>query len=151
LGTDILKTGEQPIDQTIVTEVNPTMNAPACIGCHAPMDPIAGAFRHFDDRARYNPMEAPLDDMRPPGFGGENIPYEKLSQGLQWLGPRVANDPRFALSAVYTIYSGMTGQAPPTAPTDRSSPDFDKEFEAYLAVYSEFSRSRMISRTAALT
>jgi hypothetical protein len=140
LGTDILKTGEQPLDQTIVTEVNPTMNAKACTVCHVNIDPMAGAFRNFDDRARFDPMKAPLDDMRPPGFGSEKIPYEKLPQGLQWLGPRVAADPRFALSAVYTIFTGMTGQAPPIAPSDRTSPDFDKEFEAYLAVYSEFSK-----------
>lgn len=140
LGTDILKTAEQPIDQTIVTEVNPTMNAAACVGCHSVMDPIAGAFRQFDDRARYDPMTPPLDDMRPPGFGSEKIPYEKLPQGLQWIGPRIGNDPRFALSAAYTIFTGMTGQAPPIAPTDVSSPDFEKEFDSYLAIYSEFSK-----------
>lgn len=140
LGTDLLKTAEQPIDQTIVTEVNPTMNAAACVVCHKPMDPIAGAFRHFDERARYNPMQTPLDDMRPPGFGAENIPYERLPESLKWLAPRVANDPRFALAAAYTVFTGLTGQAPPVAPTDRSSPDFDKEFESYLAIYSEFSK-----------
>lgn len=140
LGTDILKTAEQPIDQTLITEVNPTLNASTCTVCHRVIDPIAGAFRHFDERARYDPMTPPLDDMRPPGFGDEKIPYETLSKGLQWLAPRVGNDPRFALSAVYTIYTGMTGQPPPIAPSDRSSPDFDKEFEAYLAVYSEFSK-----------
>jgi hypothetical protein len=34
----------------------------------------------------------------------------------------------------------MTGQAPPVAPTDRSSPDFDTEFDSYLAIYSQFSK-----------
>jgi hypothetical protein len=140
LGTDILKTAEQPIDQTIITEVNPTMNASACTVCHSAIDPMAGTFRQFDDRARYDPAIPPLDDMRPPGFAAEKVPYELLPRGLQWLGPRVANDPRFALSAVYTIFTGMTGQPPPIAPSDRSSPDFDKEFEAYLAIYSEFSK-----------
>lgn len=140
LGTDILKTAEQPIDQTIITEVNPTMNSVACTGCHSVMDPMAGTFRQFDDRARYDPMKPPLDDMRPPGFGGEKVPYEKLPQALQWIGPRIANDPRFALSAAYTIFTGMTGQAPPIAPTDTTSPDFEKEFDSYLAIYSEFSK-----------
>jgi hypothetical protein len=140
LGTDLLKTAEQPIDQTIVTEVNPTMNASACTVCHVQMDPIAGAFRNFDDRARYDPMKPPLDDMRPPGFAGENVPYEKLPQGLQWLAPRIANDSRFALAAAYAVFTGLTGQAPPIAPTDTSSPDFEKEFDSYLAIYSEFSK-----------
>jgi len=140
LGTDILKTAEQPIDQTIVTEVNPTMNAAACTSCHVQIDPIAGAFRQFDDRARYDPMTPPLEDMRPPGFGSEKTPYEKLPQALQWLAPRVAKDPRFALAAAYTVFTGMTGQAPPIAPTDVKSPDFEKEFDSYLAIYSEFSK-----------
>lgn len=140
LGTDILKTAEQPIDQTIVTEVNPTMNAAACTVCHVQIDPMAGAFRQFDDRARYDPMTPPLDDMRPPGFGSENTPYEKLPQALQWLAPRIGSDPRFALAAAYTVFTGMTGQAPPIAPTDVNSPDFEKEFDSYLAIYSEFSK-----------
>jgi hypothetical protein len=140
LGTDILKTAEQPIDQTIITEVNPTMNAAACKVCHQNIDPIAGLFRNFDERARYNPTELPLEDMRPPGFGEEKTPYETLPQGLQWLGPRVAADPRFALSAVYTVFTGVTGQTPLIAPTDRTAPDFADQFEAYLAEYSEFSK-----------
>jgi len=140
LGTDILKTGQQPLDQTLITEVNPTMNAAACTQCHTEIDPIAGAFRHWSDRAAYDPMTPPLDDMRPPGFKGEKIPYEQLAQGLQWIGPRVAADPRFALSAVYILFEGLTGQKPLVAPTDRTASDFSTEFEAYLAEYTEFSR-----------
>jgi hypothetical protein len=140
LGTDILKTAEQPIDQTIVTEVNPTMNSPLCTVCHAELDVIAGAFRQFDDRARYDPIKPALEDMRPPGFGGENVPYDQLPKALQWIGPRIANDPRFDLAAAYTIFTGLTGQAPPIAPTDVNSPDYEKEFESYLAIYSEFSK-----------
>jgi hypothetical protein len=140
LGTDILKTAEQPIDQTIITEVNPTMNAPQCKVCHQNIDPIAGLFRNWDERARYDPMTLPLDDMRPPGFGEEKAPYEDLPRGLQWLAPRVAADPRFALSAVYTVFTGLTGQTPLIAPTDRSAPDFSAQFDAYLAEYAEFSK-----------
>lgn len=140
LGTDILKTAEQPIDQTLVTEVNPTLNAAACKNCHKFMDPVAAAFRQFDERARYDPMKPPLDDMLPPGFGGEKIPYEKLPQGLQWLAPRIGNDPRFALAAAYTVFTGLTGQPPLLAPTDVTAPDFEKEFDSFLAIYSEFSK-----------
>ena len=140
LGTDILKTGEQPLDQTLITEVNPTLNSSACTGCHSNIDPIAGTFRNFDERARYDPMAQPITDMRPPGFGAEKTPYELLPQGLQWLAPRVAGDPRFALSAVYTIFKGLTGQTPLIAPTDQSSPSFADEFDAYLTEYTEFSK-----------
>jgi len=140
LGTDILKTGQQPLDQTLITEVNPTLNAAACQQCHVEIDPVAGAFRHWNGRAAYDPMTPPLDDMRPPGFKGEKTPYETLPQGLQWLAPRVAADPRFALSAVYIIFEGLTGQKPLVAPQDRKAADFSTEFQAYLAEYTEFSK-----------
>lgn len=140
LGTDILKTAEQPIDQTLITAVNPTMNDSNCTVCHVNVDPIAGTFRSFDERARYDAMAAPLDDMRPPGFGSEKTPFEQLPNALQWLAPRVAGDPRFALSAVYTIFKGLTGQAPLIAPTDRSATDFADQFDAYLTQYAEFSK-----------
>jgi hypothetical protein len=116
------------------------MNAAQCTVCHLQIDPIAGNFRNFDERARYDPMASPLDDMRPPGFGEEKTPYEDLPRGLQWLAPRVASDQRFALSAVYTVFTGLTGQTPLIAPTDRTAPDFSDQFEAYLAEYSEFSK-----------
>jgi hypothetical protein len=140
LGTDILKTAEQPIDQTIISVTNPTMNDAQCTVCHTAIDPLAGAFRNFDDRARYNPSAAPYDDMRPAGFGSETVPYPELPRALQVVAPQIANDGRFALAAVYTLFTGLTGQKPLIAPTDRSAPDFNLQFDTYLAQYSTFSQ-----------
>src|SRR5262249_22662395 len=77
---------------------------------------------------------------RPPGFGGESVPSTDFNKALQWLAPRVARDPRFALSAVYTMYTGLTGQKPLIAPPDPKASSFDDEFKAYLAQYETFNK-----------
>lgn len=138
LGTDILKTAEQPLDATKIVDFNPTMNNAECVVCHVNIDPIAGAFHNFDDRAAYSADDKWLEDMRPPGFGSEKVPTEEFPNSLQWLAPRVAEDPRFALSAVYTIYTGLTGQMPLIAPQDTKAADFSFRFKAYLAQYNTF-------------
>jgi hypothetical protein len=138
LGTDILKTAEQPIDPTKATGFNPTLYNPACTGCHSNIDPIAGCFHSFDDRGRYAGEDDWFNDMRPPGFGNEVVPYDQFPTSLQWLAPRLAADHRFALGVVFNIYRGLTRQAPLVAPSDTTAPDFDEKFEEYLAQYDEF-------------
>jgi hypothetical protein len=140
LGTDILKTAEQPIDSSKIVDFNPTMNKSECAVCHAKVDPLAGAFHNFDEMARYNPDDKWLEDMRPPGFGGENVPTGDFPKSLQWVAPRVANDPGFALSAVFTIFTGLTGQKPLIAPPDPTAADFQLTFRAYLAQYHTFNK-----------
>lgn len=104
LGTDILAFAERPIDPTISEVHNPTMNDPQCAVCHATMDPVAGLFQDFDDEGRYNPPEAGwYADMRPPGYGDEVLPGGYEGRSIQWLGQKVASDPRFALAAVQTV------------------------------------------------
>lgn len=140
LGTDILKTAQQPLDPTKIDAFNPTLNKPDCTICHTLIDPIAGAFQSFqsDDQIRYDPAFQWFTDMKPPGFGTEEMPKDQFSKGLQWLGARVANDSRFALSAVYTIYKGLTGQEPLIAPSEATEKDFSLKFKAYLAQYYAF-------------
>lgn len=137
LGTDILKTAEQPLDQTTIVDFNPTMNNTACTVCHAPLDPLAGAFHNFDDIGRYDPDDDWHEDMRPPGFGAESVPRAEFPRSLQWVARRIADDPRFALSAVFTMYEGLTGQKPLEAPPS-DDPDFRAKFQAYLAQYHAF-------------
>jgi len=140
LGTDILKTAEQPVDSSKIVDFNPTMNNPECVVCHAKVDPVAGAFHNFDERGRYMPDDKWLEDMRPPGFGAEKVPTADFPRSLQWVAPRIANDPGFALSAVYTIFTGLTGQKPLVAPGDTTAPGFQLEFKAYLAQYHTFNK-----------
>lgn len=137
LGTDILKTAEQPLDQTKITDFNPTMNNPACTVCHAPLDPLAGAFHNFDELGRYKADDKWYEDMRAPGFGTESVPFDEFPRALQWVAQRVADDPRFALAAVTTMYTGLTGKKPLAAPAS-DDPEFSARFEAYLAQYHTF-------------
>ncbi|WP_437787339.1 DUF1588 domain-containing protein [Sorangium sp. So ce1097] len=137
LGTDILKTAEQPLDQTKITDFNPTMNNAACTVCHAALDPLSGGFHSFDSQGRYRADDTWYEDMRPPGFGAESVPFSEFPDALSWVAKRVADDPRFALSAVYTMYTGLTGQKPLVAPTN-DDPEFSAKFRAYLAQYHAF-------------
>lgn len=138
LGTDILKTAEQPLDPTKITDFNPTMNNAACTVCHAQIDGPAGAFHSFDEVGRFIPGDKWNDNMRPPGFGGELVPFDQFDQSIQWLGDKVSKDPRFALSAVYIMFEGITGQKPLIAPKDAKADGFKQEFASYLAQYHAF-------------
>lgn len=112
LATDVLKIADRPIDATKVTAVqDPTRNSEACTVCHKVIDPIAGGFRGFDDNdyEEFDPKRAWHDDMFPPGFGSEDMDPSYYSHALQWLGPKVAGDARFKISAVRTVYKGLTG------------------------------------------
>jgi Protein of unknown function (DUF1588) len=140
LGTDILKTGEQPLDPTKVTGTNPTRENPSCTVCHSVIDPVAGAFHNFDAQAAYDPENAWYEEMVLPGFGQETIPEPDFHRGLQWLAPRLAEDARFRLSVVYALYQGLVGQKPLLAPADPAHPDFAHQFKAYLAQYTTFSQ-----------
>lgn len=138
LATDILAKAERPVDPTQIRDHNPTMNNSQCTVCHAAIDPIAGAFQNFDALGRYrltgerrDPPEGWHADMRPPGFGEAAIPPDGWSAGLAWLAEQVVADERFALSAVYAVYTGLVGRPPLINPTDRSDPRFENRLAFY--------------------
>ncbi len=145
LGLDILKTAEQPVDQTKVTALNPQRDDPACSVCHKVVDPIAGAFQSFhvvgDDDAQteaWLPEPQWYSEMWPPGYGDAKLPLEQANYGLQWLGQQAVKDDKFALGAVYNAYRGLTGKEPLIAPEDFSDPLYDSQFQAFLAQANTF-------------
>lgn len=138
LATDILAKAERPVDPTEIRDHNPTMNNSQCTVCHASIDPMAGAFQNFDTRGTYRimgegrePQEGWYTDMRPAGFGEAAIPPDGWSSSLAWLADQIVADERFALSAVYAIYTGLVGRAPLANPTDRSDPRFQNRLDFY--------------------
>ncbi|MFT3769402.1 MAG: DUF1592 domain-containing protein [Minicystis sp.] len=136
LATDVLKIAERPVDATKVTAVqDPTRNSEACTVCHKVIDPIAGGFRGFDDQdyEEFDPKRAWHDDMFPPGFNAKDMDPAYYSKALQWLGPEVAKDPRFNVSAVRTVYKGLTGHDPLPFPRDPNDPDFKVKIQAWEA------------------
>lgn len=133
LGTDILKTAEQPVDQTSIKDLNPTRNAPQCTVCHTNLDPIAGAFQAFDEDGAWDQEPEWYPEMFPPGFGARQLPIDQSAQGLPWLARQAVKDERFTLSVVYNLYRGLTGREPLTAPTDHEDPLYGARFDAFLA------------------
>ncbi len=139
LGTDILKTAEQPIDPTKATGFNPTLYNPACTVCHGVIDPLAGAFHSFNAQGVYNPESVWFNDMMPPGFGSQEVPYEQFPIALPWAAARIANDDRFALATTFNLYRALTGQKPLLAPDHPEAQSFQRDFDEYLVQYQEFS------------
>lgn len=136
LATDVLKIAERPIDATKVTAVqDPTRNSEACTVCHKVIDPIAGGFRGFDDNdyEEFDSKREWHDEMFPPGFGAEDMDPTYYTHALQWLGPKVANDARFKISAVRSVYKGLTGRDPLPFPNDSADPNFQIKIKAWEA------------------
>lgn len=144
LATDVLKIAERPVDATTVTaEENPTRESSLCNVCHQVIDPISGAFRGWgeQDYEHFDPMGKWHDEMFPAGFAGKNLPPDSYSKGLSWLGGQIANDPRFALSAVYNVYKGFTGHEPLTYPRDATAATFSEQLAGWEAQDAFFRRT----------
>ncbi|HWB78904.1 MAG TPA: hypothetical protein VG755_28275, partial [Nannocystaceae bacterium] len=86
LATDVLRLAVRPIDMTSIDDFNPTLYNPNCTVCHDNVDPIAGIFQGWDETGRYRPpAEGWFADMRPPGWGDVQVPFEEGPRALQWL------------------------------------------------------------------
>ncbi len=134
LATDVLRLAVRPIDITGVDDFNPTLYNANCTVCHDNVDPIAGIFQGWDETGRYRPpAEGWFADMRPPGWGDVQVPFEEGPRALQWLMPQLVADRKFALSVVYAMYTGLTGQEPLTEPIDPDAPDYLQRIKAYEA------------------
>ncbi len=139
LGLDILKTADQPVNQSSVTTLNPQRDDPNCVVCHANVDPIAGVFQAFhrfgDDDAQTVAFQTDpqwYQEMWPPGFNGYDLPLDQAAYGLPWLAYQASQDDRFVLGAVYMAYRGLTGREPLIAPKDFEDPEYDGQFESFL-------------------
>ena len=159
LGVDIEKSAPRTTDPVALADTNnPTMNNPACTVCHERMDPVAGAYQSFGDLGHYLDQWGGMDslsdsykcpecyggeqgstgyqqgdtwyrDMRAPGFNGEVAEGQRDS--LQWLGYRIANDPRFAAATVRFWWPAVFGAEPLTAPEDPDGPNYDQRLNAF--------------------
>ena len=135
LGQDVLQLAARPIDIDQVQPTNPTLFDSACNVCHNYIDPVAGAFRNYSYDGWYRPEQKwPGDgDMVPPGFGDLDMGAEDLKRALPWLADQIAADDGFALSVVYTMYQGLTGDEPLRQPLDSKDPDYRAKVRAFDA------------------
>lgn len=136
LATDVLRIAERPVDASkAAIEDNPTLRSSACNVCHRTIDPVAGSFRGYDDQnyEDFDPARPWRDDMAPPGFGAKDLPPDQYGKGLPWLAQRVVEDPRFVISVIYTVYTGLTGHRPLPYPTDAAAADHAVKLVAWNA------------------
>ena len=70
-------------------------------------------------------------DMRSPGFNGQTATDDKDS--LQWLGQKIAEDPRFPKATVKFWWPSVFGSEVLVAPADRSLPDYEAQVLAFNA------------------
>jgi len=145
LGFDIEKSAGRSLDPEVLADTNnPTMNNPACTACHENMDPVAGAFKFFNDDAQYKSNstdslahtyidESPLyqhgdtwyRDMRTPGFNNEIAPEEGSS--IQWLAQQMVEDSRFYPAAITFWWQSLMGSGVAAAPENSSDYNYQNE------------------------
>ncbi|MGH1342921.1 MAG: DUF1588 domain-containing protein [Nannocystales bacterium] len=131
LATDVQALGNRPVDATAITGHNATLNNPECTICHEVIDPVAGSFKNWDDQGRYRlPEQGWFPDMLPPGFGESQMPATNDQAALQWGVREIVQDPRFALSAVYIMFEGLSGQKPLTEPDNPEDENYLGGIEA---------------------
>jgi len=117
LDLDIFKLAERPIDPSSTVH-NPTLNDPQCTICHTVVDPVAGAFQHWDERGGLMFREAWYGDMLAPGFNELVLPYDNRSESLRWLALQAVGDPRFDRSIVKLMYEALVGSLLPEPQDD---------------------------------
>lgn len=136
LATDILSIGDRPLDPVASARfANPTREDPSCNACHKIIDPVAGAFQKFDDydQERYRPDREWHAEMFPPGYGADEMTLDQYPYALNWLGERIARDPRFVRATVQQVFSALTGQKPLAYPADPDAADFASQLKAWEA------------------
>ncbi|MEZ4382839.1 MAG: hypothetical protein R3A79_16005 [Nannocystaceae bacterium] len=141
LGEDVQQLAARPIDVSAVQATNPTLFDPSCNVCHDFIDPVAGAFQNYSFEGWYRPEaygNGWYSDMVPPGYNGEEILGEDAGRAVQWLADRIIEDDGFALSVVYTMYEGLTGDKPLNQPLDASDPDYLAKVRAFDAQDASF-------------
>ena len=134
LGLDVMRLASRPQDIGASTDHNPTVNNPTCNVCHENIDPIAGAFKNWDDNGHYRPPASGwYPEMPAPGFGETDLPNEAADRALQWAAESIVNDPKFSLAIVRLAYESLTGQSPLLEPNQPTDTDYLARVRAFEA------------------
>lgn len=130
LDLDVFKIAERPIDPTS-TAHNPTMNDPQCSICHTVIDPVAGAFQHWNEAGSFVFREAWYGDMRAPGYGDTLLPFEERTESLRWLAEQATADAGFDRAIIRLMYKAFMGDDLMKSPTE------GEYLEARIAAFEE--------------
>lgn len=137
LDTDVLAIeGVRPGNSVDITTPIPTINNPQCSKCHTILDPVASLFQNWDSRGRYRPARLSRNgwytDMEGRGYAGQAMPLAgNVDSSLQWLGARIAADPKFPRAITRIMVNGLTGKEPLSSPDP--SVASQSELDAYVA------------------
>ncbi|MCB9551048.1 MAG: hypothetical protein H6705_04025 [Myxococcales bacterium] len=135
-GIDVMKSAARLDLSQIDFAAFPWRNDPQCVGCHAAIDPIAGAFQHWTncydvaDVRYYEERYCGGDwfgehDMFPPGVGpgeADRLGPAALPTALQQLARATVARPDFARAIAAHVYLSLLGQAPIALPADGPPP-----------------------------
>ena len=147
LGYDIMQSVPRIDLSTIDFSADPWRQNPVCTGCHASLDPVAGAFQNWTNCYSgqgiryYKPNERfcqgawyPDATMYPPGTGaGKALPAAQLPRALEALAGSVVGNPGFARAMVGHLLRGLLGRPLLLPPTDTTSPSYAGLAAAYDA------------------
>ena len=86
-------------------------------------------------------------DMRKPGFDGAIAP--ETTDSLEWLGRKIAEDPRFSEATVKFWWPAVMGREVARPPADRSDPDFESRWLEAEAQRAEVDRLARMFRDGA--
>ncbi|MFK7865421.1 MAG: c-type cytochrome [Pseudohongiellaceae bacterium] len=137
LDTDVLAIeGVRPGNAVDISTPIPTINNPECSKCHTILDPVASLFQNWDYKGRYRPARLSRNgwytDMEVRGFAGQAMPLQgNVDSSLQWLGAKIAADPKFPRAVTRILFAGLTGKEPLTSPDQNTATQ--TEIDAYVA------------------
>ncbi len=139
LGIDLLELAARVSDAAAVSakyEI-PTMQASECVVCHKTMDPVASLFQDYwatsgEIFGAYGRRKGGwFEDMFQPGLDGEDLADAERWRSLQWLGERIAKDPRFAVAMVEHACTILTGRKVLLPPKDLEDPLYNVRRRAW--------------------
>ncbi|MBT5934098.1 DUF1592 domain-containing protein [Sulfurimonas sp.] len=130
LDTDILGLANRPLNSDEVVSDTATWTNPNCTVCHNVMEPIASAFKNWDNNGRYRPGFRG-DVAQTAGISLSNTAPQSASGNLlQWLAGEITKDERFAKSIVKLFYKALLGRDALTQPVSDDI-DYVNKLEAY--------------------
>ena len=113
------------VDPSALSEIEAAVSTePACLSCHAALDPLARFFGGFAPRSDNHPLEQYVhysahQSARLLAEDGAPAYYGLPAADLTDLGALIAADPRFWRCATVRFYEGLTRQTPDPAEVDR--------------------------------
>ena len=132
LDLDVMEFLNLVIDQDEALPENLFTEARSCSACHAALDGVSGLYGSYRNGTRFQPQTwfDNDDDIRPASFKGE-IYSGGSDARMQWLGQKLSEDERFALSTAKHMHHLVLGREAMKLPTNPAADDYVAKVMAY--------------------